>query len=180
MFKPLNLPYPIYPYPLDSGKDHVTTERPMEDFEKFIDQFEIVHEDVTTRLFSKSLLGDVVVWFKGLGADSISSWIELCNTFLKGWGENKSFDQYLHVFITLRRGKKEVLSAFNRRFHILYCSLPLKIKPFETAAMVYYIVSQHSDLVLYLRERKSTSLSQLFMDTEEVEENLRACCRIQS
>ena len=49
----------------------------MEAFEKFIDQFEIVHEDVTMRLFSKSLLGDVGVWFKGLGADSIGSWVEL-------------------------------------------------------------------------------------------------------
>jgi hypothetical protein len=56
----------------------------------------------------------------------------------------------------------------------------LEIKPSETTAMVYYIVSQHSDLVLYLRERKSTSLSKLFMDAEEVEENLRACGRIQS
>ena len=71
------------------------------------------------------------------------------------------------------------MSAFNRRFHSLYCSLPLEIKPSETVAMVYYIVSQHSDLVLYLKEIKSTSLSQLFMDTEEVEENLRACGRIQ-
>jgi hypothetical protein len=45
--------------------------------------------------------------------------------------------------------------------------------------MVYYIVSQHSKLVLYLRERKSISLSQLFMDFEEVDEKLRACGRIQ-
>jgi hypothetical protein len=151
----------------------------MEAFENFIDQFEIVHEDVTMKLFSKSLLGYDVVWFKGLGDDSIGSWIELCNTFLKGWGKNKSFDQYLHEFTTLRRVKKEVLCAFNRRFHILYCRMPLEIKPYDTAAMVYYIVSQHSSLVLYLRERKYTSLSQLFMDTEEVEENLRACGRIQ-
>jgi hypothetical protein len=188
MFKPLRLPYHLHPYPLDffeyfprfSGEDHVTAERHVEAFENFIDQFEIVHEDVTMRLFSKSLLGDVVVWFKGLGADSIGSWIELCDTFLKCWGENKSFDQYLHEFTTLRRGKNEVLSVFNRRFYNLYYSLPLEIKPSETAAMVYYIMSQYSDLVLYLRERKSTSLSQLFMDVEEVEENLRACGRIQS
>jgi hypothetical protein len=33
----------------------------VEAFKKFIDQFEIVHEDVTMRLFSKSLFGDVVV-----------------------------------------------------------------------------------------------------------------------
>jgi hypothetical protein len=65
----------------------------VEAFQNFIDQFEIVHEDVTMRLFSKSFLGDVV-WFKGLGADSIGSWVELYNNFLKWWGENKSLDQY--------------------------------------------------------------------------------------
>jgi hypothetical protein len=45
--------------------------------------------------------------------------------------------------------------------------------------MVYYVMDQHPELVLLLRERKSTCLSQLFMDVEEVEENLRACGRIQ-
>jgi hypothetical protein len=77
----LKLPYHLHPYPLDffryiphiSREDHVTAERHVEAFESFIDQLEIVHEDVTMRLFSKSLLGDVVVWFKGLGFDSIGS-----------------------------------------------------------------------------------------------------------
>jgi hypothetical protein len=55
----------------------------VEDFEKFIDQFETIYEDVTMRLFSKSLLGDVGVWFKVLRTDSIGSWGELCNTFLR-------------------------------------------------------------------------------------------------
>jgi hypothetical protein len=45
MFKPLKLPYHIHPYPLDcleylpqfSGEDHVTTERHLEAFKKFLD-----------------------------------------------------------------------------------------------------------------------------------------------
>jgi hypothetical protein len=85
MFKPLNLPYHLHPYPLDflkyfshfSGEDHVTTEMHVEDFKNFIHQFDIFHEDVTMRLFCKSLLGDPVVWFKGLGVDSIGSWVDL-------------------------------------------------------------------------------------------------------
>jgi hypothetical protein len=44
--------------------------------------------------------------------------------------------------------------------------------------MVYYVAAQHSDLVLLLRERKSSSLRRLFEDAEEVEENIRACKRI--
>jgi hypothetical protein len=52
--------------------------------------------------------------------------------------------------------------------------MPIEIRPTDTAAMVYYVMDQHSELVLLLRERKSTYLSQLFMDAEEVEENLQA------
>ena len=78
----------------------------MEAFERFVDQFEIVHDDVAVRLFSQSLSGDVVVWFKCLGVSSIGSWIELCNAFIKWWGENKFLDQYLDDFNTLRRGEE--------------------------------------------------------------------------
>jgi hypothetical protein len=60
MFKPLRLPLDLHPYHLYSfeylprfyGEDHVTTERHLEAFEKFVDQFEIIHGDVTMRLFS--------------------------------------------------------------------------------------------------------------------------------
>jgi hypothetical protein len=114
MFKPLRLTYHLNPHPLDfleylprfSGEDHVTDERHLEAFENFVDQFEIVHDDVTMRLFSKYLFRDVAVWFKSLRDDSIASWIEFSNAFLKHWGENKSFDQYLADFYAFRRGEE--------------------------------------------------------------------------
>jgi hypothetical protein len=40
-------------------------------------------------------------------------------------------------------------------------------------------MAQHPDLVLLLRERKYSSLRRLFEDAYEVEENIRACKRIQ-
>jgi hypothetical protein len=100
MFKPLRLPLDLHPYslysfeylPQFSGEDQVTAERHFEAFENFVYQFEIVHEDVTMRLFSHSLSVYVVVWFKCLGVGSIGSWIELCKSFLKCWGENKFLD----------------------------------------------------------------------------------------
>ena len=54
LFKPLRLPYHLNPYPLDfreylpqfSGEDHVSVEKHLEVFHNFIDNFEIVHEDV--------------------------------------------------------------------------------------------------------------------------------------
>ena len=85
MCKPLRLPYHLHPYPLYfleylpwfSGENHVTVERQLEAFEKFVDQFELVHDDITMRLFSQSLFGDVAVWFKYLGDGSIGSWTEI-------------------------------------------------------------------------------------------------------
>jgi hypothetical protein len=55
--------------------------------------------------------------------------------------------------------------------------MPLEIRPTETAAMVYYVMAQHSELVLLLRERKYSSLKCLFEDVEEVEENIHVLAR---
>ena len=42
--------------------------------------------------------------------------------------------------------------------------------------MLYYAsVHQHPELVLHLRERKESSLKQMFSNAKEVEDNLRAC-----
>jgi len=106
MFKYLRLPSHLHPYPLYffeylphfSGEDHITAEKNLGSFENFVDQFEIVYEYVTMRLFSKSLFGDVSLWFKGLGVDSIGSWIELYNEFLRYWGENKSLSTLNRLF----------------------------------------------------------------------------------
>jgi hypothetical protein len=182
LFKPLRLPYHLNPYPHDffeylprfSGEGHVTAEKHMEAFETLIDQFEIIHEDVVMRMFSRSLSGDAAAWFRCLETGSIGSWTELYHAFLKGWGENKSLDQYWSEFNALRRGEDEALVIFNRRFFSAYHSMPVEIRPTETAAMVYYIMAQHLELVFLLRERKSSSLIHLFEDAIEVEENIRA------
>jgi hypothetical protein len=182
LFKPLRLPCHLNPYPHDfleylprfSGEDHVIAERHMEAFETLIDQFEIIHEDVFMSMFSHSLSGDVTVWFKCLEVGSIGSWTELYHAFLKCWGENKSLDQYWSEFNALRRGEDEALAVFNRRFYSVYNNMPMEIRPTETSAMLYYIMAQHLELVLLLRERKSLSLVHLFEDVAEVEENIRA------
>jgi hypothetical protein len=186
MFKPLRLPYLLHPYPLDcyeylprfSGENQVSAERHLGSFEDFVDRFQIVHEDVIMRLFSKYLIRDVVVWFKGLRADSIGSWIEFSNVFVKYWGEYKSLDSYLANFYDLKREKGEALPVFNQRFYNRYHDMPLEIRPSETATMIYYVMSLHSELALLLLERKSSSLRSLFEDDQEVEENIHASRRI--
>jgi hypothetical protein len=98
--------------------------------------------------------------------------------FSKHWGENKSLDLYLADFYALKREENEAFPVFNRRFYNIYHDMPLEIRPTETVAMVYYVMSQHSELALLLLERKSSSLRSLFEDAQEVEENIRASRRI--
>jgi hypothetical protein len=184
---PLRLPYLLNPYPLYlfeylprfCGEDHIIVERHLEAFEFFFDQFEIVHDDVTMILFSKKLFKDAAIWFKELRADSIGSWTELSKAFSKHWGDKKSFDLYLAEFYALRRDEEEPLSIFNKRFYNTYHNMSLEIRPTEIIAMVYYVMAQHSKLVLILLERKSSSLSCLFEDAQEIEENICSSKRIQ-
>jgi len=139
-----------------------------------VDRFQIIHEDVIMRFFSKSLIRDAAIWFKSLRADSIGSLIEFSDVFMKHWGEHKSPDSYLVDFYALKREQNETLFAFNRRFHNIYHGMPLQIKPIEIVAMIYYVMGLHSKLALLLLERKYSSLSILFEDALEVEENICA------
>ena len=45
----------------------------------------------------------------------------------------------------------------------------------KTCYGIWNVMAQHSDLVFFLLERKSSSLRQLFEDAKGVEENIRAC-----
>ena len=91
MFKPLKLPSHLHPYPLDCyeylpwffGENQASTERHLESFEDFVDCFQIVNDDVIMRFFYKSLIRNVAIWFNNLRADSIGSWIEFTDAFLK-------------------------------------------------------------------------------------------------
>ena len=56
--------------------------------------------------------------------------------------------------------------------------MPLEIRPIETAASIYYVMGLHSKLALLLLERKYSSLSIMFEDALEVEENICASRRI--
>jgi hypothetical protein len=78
----------------------------------------------------------------------------------------------------LKREKEESLTIFNRRFCRTYYDIPLEIRPTEIVAMVYYLMAQHNEFVLLLLERKSSSLRNLFEDTQEVEENIWASNKI--
>jgi hypothetical protein len=91
-YRPLKLPHILHDFPpkhyeylpmFDGEPDAISAEKHIQGFEHFIDLFEIDHDDVCMRAFSQSLKGDTKDWFKHLHPETISSWEELKNVFLK-------------------------------------------------------------------------------------------------
>jgi hypothetical protein len=78
----------------------------------------------------------------------------------------------------LERKGDEVITTFNRKFHNFYCNIPKDIQPSETVPMLYYIKAQHSDIIFYIRERISSSLGELFVDSREIAEKFWECDRL--
>jgi hypothetical protein len=174
-----DLPPKIFKYlPIFNGEDDVTTEKHMETFEHFTDCLDIQHEDVFMRMFTHSLVGEVKIWFRDLPVESITSWTDFHDVFLYKWAERKSHHQYLSEFYATRRRNDEIVMKFNKRFENLYHNIPVEICPSEVVAKVYYAKAHHLDLAFYLRERKSPTLKQMFIDVEEIENNLWACGKL--
>jgi hypothetical protein len=75
-----------------------------------------------------------------------------------------------------------LLSALIGYFKFFYLSTPINIRPFEAAARVFYTTTHHHNpyLTLFLRERRYLTLQQMFTDAEEIEDNLRACGKLQN
>jgi hypothetical protein len=78
----------------------------------------------------------------------------------------------------LRREKDEIFIVFNKMFHHFYLNMPMEIQPIEVVSMVQYKIEHHPYLVLFLRERRSSSLQQMFTDAKEIEDNIRAHGRL--
>jgi hypothetical protein len=67
------------------------------------------------------------------------------------------------------------VTKLNKRFENVYHNFPFEIHPSEATAKVYYALAHHPNLAFYLKERKSSTLQQMFIDVEEIENNLWAC-----
>jgi hypothetical protein len=87
---------------------------------------------------------------------------------MRYWGKNKSDDQYISEFYALKRKENEFISMFNWRFHSFVTSMPKDIRPSEVVVMLQCTVSQYPNLFIYIIERKSSSLYQMFTDAEEI------------
>jgi hypothetical protein len=183
MYKPLKFPLVLHDLPpkffknipLFNGESDFIEEKHLTSFKHFTYFLDIQHEDVFMRLFTQALVGEVKRWFRNLPAELITSWTEFVDVFLHKWPKRKSPHQYLFDFYAVRRRNGETIMNFNRRFEILYHNLLVEILPSEVASKVYYALAHHPNLGFYLRERKYSTLEQMFIDAEEIENNPWTC-----
>ena len=159
----------------DGEPDAISVEKHIQGFEHFIDFLEIDHEDVCMRAFSQSLKGDTKDWFKHLQRETISSWKQLKNVFLKFWGRNKYLDQQLTEFYALKSQSNETIFTFSRIFSSIYYNLSKEIQPTEVVAMLHYATTLHPDFSFLLMEIRPESLQKMFNDAQDIQHNIQAC-----
>jgi len=93
-YKPLVLPSVLHAFPknydlylarFDGECKNVNAEKHVQNFESFLDLFEVDEEDVSIRLFALSLQAKVKSWFKTLPDASISDFRQFVKVFLDRW-----------------------------------------------------------------------------------------------
>ena len=110
------------------------------------------------RGFSQSLQGNVKEWFKHLHPESIDTWEEFYDIFLRFRGKKRSMDQVLLEFYSMKKQEGETMPSFNKRFARFYYNRPKEIQPLEDAAKFYYASTFHSEFSFLLLERNSVTL----------------------
>jgi len=93
---------------------------------------------------------------------------------LRYWGEHKSHEQYLSELYAMHSRINETVRVFKKRFQNFYFSIPKEIRPPEATTIVYYLVALHPNVSCYLRKRGSQTLDKMFIDAQEVEDNIWA------
>jgi hypothetical protein len=164
--------------PKFTGEGDVYAEEHIEDFYSYVENLNIEEEDVWTQVFVQSLDGHARKWFKELPAGSIDGIEQLDDTFLKHWGDRRDFLYYITEFGNLRKQNGEIVSDFTKRFNRMYSKIPVEIKPSDASAKITYSDSFDSEFYLFLREKRSPTLSLMQDASLEVESNILAAQKL--
>ena len=93
-YKPLVLPSVLHAFPknydlylprFDGESKNVNAEQHVQNFESFLELFEVDSEDVSIRFFALSLQAKVKSWFKALPDVSILDFHQFVKVFLDRW-----------------------------------------------------------------------------------------------
>lgn len=153
------------------GEDDISAQKHIDSFYPFAKNLSVENLDVILRLFVQSLDGEAKKWFKTLPNDSINTWEEMENAFIKKWGNKKDYGYILREFNAMKKKHNEYVSKFIKMFNKLYNSLPIEIKPPQVVAKVFFSRAFELEFGFTLIERMSRTLDQIQTDALEVEAN---------
>jgi hypothetical protein len=156
------------------GEGDLTATKHMAFFDQFAYILGIEFEDVYMRLFVQNFEGQVRTWFRGLPADSITTYDELETTFLRQWGEKKDHLNYLTQFGALRNNPSETVFEFIQRFNNLYSKIPAEVNPSQPAAKFTFVGALDFDFSLLLRERRAATLTEMQDNVIDIESSMMA------
>jgi hypothetical protein len=88
---------------------------------------------------------------------------------LRQWGEKKYHLYFLTEFGNLKKNKNEYVSDFIKRFNKADNKIPAEFKPSQPTTKFTCVVSFDPDFSLFLRERRSTTLTSMKYDVVEIE-----------
>ena len=78
-------------------------------FSDWIDLEEVEHDDVKVILFSQSLDGEAIKWFKNIPDNSILKYHAFEDSFKDKWEDKKNPKQYLSQYHSMRRRESEYI-----------------------------------------------------------------------
>lgn len=160
-YAPLALPQPFHSLPQGDYLKYLpkftgegtglTAKEHLVAFYSYVDNQNIEHEDVWTRLFVQSMDGEARKWFRDLPPSSIAGIEALDEAFLKQWGDRKDYLYYITKFCSLKRKEGESLVDFTKRFNKVYQKILVEVKPPETIAMITFANAFDAKFSLWLR-----------------------------
>ena len=172
VLNPLPANHPEY-LPIFDGENGITAQKDIQAFEDYLNIFEVEDEDVSLRLFSLSLQGEVRTWFKELPEASISDLQQCSRLFLDRWMIKVSFLSLIQDYDELKIIPNESFQQFSDRFNRVYLSMPLNIRPPPDLALLHYPRAFDPEMEFCLRERCQSTLKQMQVVAMDLEANLK-------
>jgi len=177
-YKPLVLPFVLHAFPknydlylprFDGECKNVNAEQHVQNFETFLDLFEVDDEDVSMRLFALSLQAKVKSWFKTLPDASISDFQQFVKVFLDRWMIGQNLFLIVEEYNQLKRLPGETVQQFSAIFNQVYYSMPVDIRPTPRSALLHYPGAFDPEMEFQLREREFATLHEMQNSTVSVE-----------
>jgi hypothetical protein len=161
-YAPLVLPNPLSAMPTRdyqkympkfNGSRDYTAEEHIEAFYAYVENINILEEDVWTIIFVRILDGQAKKWFKELPTNLVVGIEQLDEVFLKHWGERRDLLYYISEFRNVRRENGESVSDFTKRFNNMFGKIPAEIKLIVASTKITYSSSFDPEFFLILREK---------------------------